>query len=116
MGIDWNRTTMTLAVLIIGSILLLTPVAIAVVGSGGTAIPGNKTSAGGPAGNASRISEKNASISNASQAGKISDKDIGYWPNGPAGSTFARNLKEPHFKGWIGGPLNPWVYRGIRTV
>ena len=127
MRMDRKRIFVATIIVVVVLALMLTPTAIA-AGSGGSSSSGVAGSSGGSssqiegtsghAGSSGGSSSHGGHGAGESQHGgghsgnKTNKGYSGFWPNGPAGTPSAMNSNGPHHEGWIGEPMNPWIYGG----
>ncbi|WP_128567063.1 hypothetical protein [Methanocella paludicola] len=95
MKMDWKIIVVTMALVVVLSAIIFVPVSIAV--DGGKAGGGNNTS---------------VKANNTSAANKTSNQTKAFVPGGGPHGAGLKTIEGigPHQKGWLGGPMNPWVY------
>lgn len=95
MKTDWKIIVVTIAMVVVLSAIIFVPVSIAA--------DGNKTSSGNNTG----VKANNTSASN-----KTSNQSVAFVPGGGPHGAGLKTIEGigPHQKGWLGGPMNPWVY------
>ncbi len=95
MKTDWKIIALTMALVVVLSAIILVPVSVA--------------AGGGKAGSSNNTSAK---ANNTSAANKTSNQSQAFVPGGGPHGAGLKTIEGigPHQKGWMGGPMNPWVY------
>jgi hypothetical protein len=116
MKMDWKIIALAIALVVVLSATIFVQVSLAAGGSGGTTGSGNDSSSKSLAGTNIQAGKSNQSskANNTSTSSKIVQQSQGYVPGGgPAGFGLKIEGVGPHQKGWMGGPMNPWIYGPI---